>query len=317
MLTLLFILYLEDFSLSFLKLKIMELNLKERKGIILAGGTGSRLFPITKGVCKQLMPVYDKPMIYYPLSTLIAAGIREILIITTPNDEENFKRLLYDGSQLGIKIKYAVQERPNGLAEAFIIGSEFIGDSPVVLILGDNIFYGDSLTNHFRAASSREIGASIFAYPVKDPKQYGVVNFDKNMKVISIEEKPNIPKSRYAVTGIYFFDNSVIEKALQVKPSKRGELEITDLNTQYLDENNLNVELLGRGIAWLDTGNFNSLHEASSYIRALENRQGLKVGCPEEIAWRMGWINNSQLNELAEPLCKSGYGNYLKELLLY
>ena len=295
----------------------MKSILKERKGIILAGGTGSRLFPITKGVCKQLMPIYDKPMIYYPLSTLLTAGIRDILIITTPYDQNSFKRLLNDGSQLGIKISYAIQEKPEGLAQAFIIASEFIGKSPVALILGDNLFYGESLNNHFRVASSRDTGASIFAYPVKDANQYGVVEFDKDMKVISIEEKPKEPKSRYAITGIYFFDNSVVSKALKVTPSKRGELEITDLNIMYLKENNLNVELFGRGIAWLDTGNFNSLHEASSYIKALENRQGLKVGCPEEIAWRMGLIDDSQLEDLAKPLSKSGYGNYLKELLIY
>ena len=295
----------------------MNLEFAKRKGIILAGGTGSRLFPITKGVCKQLMPVYDKPMIYYPLSTLLSAGIKDILIITTPHDKENFKRLLEDGNKLGINISYKVQDSPDGIAQAFIIAEDFIKDSPVTLILGDNLFYGESLNKHFKKASSNEKGASIFAYPVKNPEKYGVVEFDKKMRVTRIDEKPVIPKSRYAITGIYFFDNSVVQKASKVKPSKRGELEITDLNLMYLEEGNLNVEILGRGIAWLDTGDFNSLHEASSYIKTIENRQGLKVGCPEEIAWRMGWINDSQLELLSEPLLKSGYGEYLKELLLY
>ena len=295
----------------------MNLEFAKRKGIILAGGTGSRLFPITKGVCKQLMPVYDKPMIYYPLSTLLSAGIKDILIITTPHDKENFKRLLEDGNKLGINISYKVQDSPDGIAQAFIIAEDFIKDSPVTLILGDNLFYGESLNKHFKKASSNEKGASIFAYPVKNPEKYGVVEFDKKMRVTRIDEKPVIPKSRYAITGIYFFDNSVVQKASKVKPSKRGELEITDLNLMYLEEGNLNVEILGRGIAWLDTGDFNSLHEASSYIKTIENRQGLKVGCPEEIAWRMGWINDSQLELLSKPLLKSGYGEYLKELLLY
>ena len=295
----------------------MNLEFAKRKGIILAGGTGSRLFPITKGVCKQLMPVYDKPMIYYPLSTLLSAGIKDILIITTPHDKENFKRLLEDGNKFGINISYKVQDSPDGIAQAFIIAEDFIKDSPVTLILGDNLFYGESLNKHFKKASSNEKGASIFAYPVKNPEKYGVVEFDKKMRVTRIDEKPVIPKSRYAITGIYFFDNSVVQKASKVKPSKRGELEITDLNLMYLEEGNLNVEILGRGIAWLDTGDFNSLHEASSYIKTIENRQGLKVGCPEEIAWRMGWINDSQLELLSKPLLKSGYGEYLKELLLY
>ena len=295
----------------------MNLEFAKRKGIILAGGTGSRLFPITKGVCKQLMPVYDKPMIYYPLSTLLNAGIKDILIITTPHDKENFKRLLEDGNKFGINISYKVQDSPDGIAQAFLIAEDFIKDSPVTLILGDNLFYGESLNKHFKKASSNEKGASIFAYPVKNPEKYGVVEFDKKMRVTRIDEKPVIPKSRYAITGIYFFDNSVVQKASKVKPSKRGELEITDLNLMYLEEGNLNVEILGRGIAWLDTGDFNSLHEASSYIKTIENRQGLKVGCPEEIAWRMGWINDSQLELLSEPLLKSGYGEYLKELLLY
>ena len=295
----------------------MNLEFAKRKGIILAGGTGSRLFPITKGVCKQLMPVYDKPMIYYPLSTLLNAGIKDILIITTPHDKENFKRLLEDGNKFGINISYKVQDSPDGIAQAFLIAEDFIKDSPVTLILGDNLFYGESLNKHFKKASSNEKGASIFAYPVKNPEKYGVVEFDKKMRVTRIDEKPVIPKSRYAITGIYFFDNSIVQKAFKVKPSKRGELEITDLNLMYLEEGNLNVEILGRGIAWLDTGDFNSLHEASSYIKTIENRQGLKVGCPEEIAWRMGWINDSQLELLSKPLLKSGYGEYLKELLLY
>lgn len=284
------------------------------KGIILAGGTGSRLFPITKAISKQLLHVYDKPMIYYPLTTLMASGIRDILIITNINDRRNFETLLGNGSQFGIDIKYANQESPNGIAEAFLIGEEFIKDSLITLILGDNIFYGSNLTNLLKECFLRKRGGTIFAYPVKDPERYGVIEFDDSNRVISLEEKPKIPKSKYVITGIYVFDNKVIDLAKTLKPSKRGELEITDLLKIYLNEQNLSVNLLERGSAWLDTGNIDSLHEASSYIRTLEHRQGLKIGCPEEIAWNNGWINNEQLLKLSKPLLKSGYGEYLIQL---
>ena len=285
-----------------------------KKGIILAGGTGSRLFPITKALSKQLLPVYDKPMIYYPLSTLMASGIRDILIITNIDDKRNFKTLLGNGSQFGIDIKYAIQESPNGIAEAFIIGENFIKDALITLILGDNIFHGSNLTNLLKDSFSRKKGGTIFAYPVKDPERYGVIEFDSSNRVLSIEEKPKSPKSNYVITGIYVFDKNVVDLAKTLKPSKRGELEITDLLKIYLKEQNLSVNFLERGSAWLDTGNIDSLHEASSYIKTLEHRQGLKVGCPEEIAWNNGWIDNEQLLELSKPLLKSGYGEYLIQL---
>ena len=286
-----------------------------RKGIILAGGSGSRLHPITQAVSKQLLPVYDKPMIYYPLSTLMLAGIREVLIITTPHDQEAFQRLLGDGSRLGITIKYAIQPSPDGLVQAFLIGSDFLAGRPAALVLGDNLFHGHDLVRQLQRSSSQVQGATVFAYPVSDPERYGVAEFDDQGRVLSIEEKPRMPKSRYALTGLYFYDSSVVERAQQVQPSARGELEITDLNQLYLNEGLLRVELMGRGMAWLDTGTCDSLNDASGYIRTLENRQGLKVGCPEEVAWRQGWINAEQLTALAEPLKKSGYGNYLMQLL--
>tara|TARA_B100000161_G_scaffold30465_1_gene18130 strand:+ start:58 stop:930 length:873 start_codon:yes stop_codon:yes gene_type:complete len=284
------------------------------KGIILAGGTGSRLFPITKAISKQLLHVYDKPMIYYPLATLMASGIKDILIITNTNDRRNFETLLGNGSQFGIDIKYANQESPNGIAEAFLIGEEFIKDSLITLILGDNIFYGSNLTNLLRDSFLKNKGGTIFAYPVKDPERYGVIQFDDSNRVISIEEKPKFPKSNYVITGIYVFDKEVVDLAKTLKPSKRGELEITDLLKIYLNKQNLSVNFLERGSAWLDTGNIDSLHEASSYIRTLEHRQGLKIGCPEEIAWNNGWINKKQLLKLSKPLLKSGYGEYLIQL---
>ena len=285
------------------------------KGIILAGGTGSRLHPLTLTVSKQLMPVYDKPMIYYPLSVLMLAGIREILIITTPQDQQAFQQLLGEGSQWGIELSYEVQPSPDGLAQAFIIGEEFIGSDPVALILGDNIFYGHGMEPMLKRAVAQEQGATVFGYYVKDPERYGVVAFDKEGRAIDLEEKPKYPKSRYAVTGLYFYDNRVVEIAKQIKPSPRGELEITDLNRVYLEDGSLNVELMGRGYAWLDTGTHDSLLAAANYMQVMEERQGLKIACPEEIAFRQGFINQSQLKQLAEPLKKSGYGDYLLDLL--
>ena len=293
----------------------MNLNeLKERKGIILAGGTGSRLFPITSVTCKQLLPVYDKPMIYYSLSILMLAGIKKILIISTTEDKNKFQELLGNGSKLGISLSYEVQEKPEGIVQAFIIGEKFIGQSPVSLILGDNIFYGKGLGRILKDVNDSS-KSTIFAYRVSDPERYGVVSFKDDKKVLNIEEKPSDPKSNYAITGIYFYDNSVIEKSKKIKPSDRGELEISDLNLLYLEEKNLNVELFGRGMAWLDTGTVDSLHEASSFIKTLENRQGIKISCPEEIAWRNKWISNESLISLAKPLFKSGYGKYLISLL--
>lgn len=284
------------------------------KGIILAGGAGTRLYPLTKAISKQIMPVYDKPMIYYPLSTLMLAGIREVLIISTPRDLPVFEDLLGDGSQLGMKFSYAVQEQPRGLAEAFIIGADFIGKEHVALVLGDNIFYGQSFSRVLKEVAAREKGATIFGYYVRDPREYGVVEFDDNGKALSIEEKPEKPKSNYAVPGLYFYDNDVVELAAKVKPSARGEIEITSINNEYLRRGTLHVETLGRGFAWLDTGNHDSLLDAADYVSAVQKRQGLYVSCIEEIAYKRGFINREQLLKLAEPLMKTAYGQYMKEV---
>jgi glucose-1-phosphate thymidylyltransferase len=285
------------------------------KGIILAGGSGTRLYPITKGVCKQLMPVYDKPMIYYPLSILLLAGIREVLIITTPEDQLAFKNLLGDGTELGCRFEYAVQEVPNGLAQAFVIGEEFIDGGPAALILGDNIFHGAGLSKLLQESAQLKRGARIFAYQVHDPERYGVVEFDENKRAVSIEEKPQVPKSRYAVPGLYFYDERVTEIAKNIQPSARGEYEITDVNRAYLEMGELEVGVMQRGTAWLDTGTFESLHDAAEFVRVIEKRQDFKVGCIEEVAWRMGYINDEQLRRIADPLKKSGYGQYLEGLI--
>ncbi|MBB3102451.1 glucose-1-phosphate thymidylyltransferase RfbA [Azomonas macrocytogenes] len=287
----------------------------ERKGIILAGGSGTRLHPATLSVSKQLLPVYDKPMIYYPLSTLLLAGIRDILIISTPQDTPRFAQLLGDGSQWGINLSYAVQPNPDGLAQAFVIGADFIGNHPSALVLGDNIFYGHAFQTLLESATQRESGATVFAYHVHDPERYGVAEFDDSGKVLSLEEKPAVPKSSYAVTGLYFYDAQVVDLVREIKPSPRGELEITDLNRLYLQQQALHVEIMGRGYAWLDTGTHDSLLEAGQYIATLEKRQGLKVACPEEICFRSGWIDATQLERLAQPLVKNGYGKYLLSLL--
>ena len=289
--------------------------MKERKGIILAGGSGTRLFPITKGVCKQLLPIFDKPMIYYPLTTLMMAGIRDILIITTPEDQKSFIGLLGDGSQWGINLAYVVQPSPDGLAQAFLLGEAFLDGAPAALVLGDNIFYGHGFTDLLKQANARETGATVFGYYVNNPKEYGVAEFDSQGRVVSLEEKPANPKSHYAVTGLYFYDHRVCDLAREVKPSARGELEITDLNRLYLQEGLLNVEIMGRGYAWLDTGTHDSLLSASSYVQTIEDRQGLKIGCPEEVAYRMNFISEEQLGGLAEALAKSGYSGYLKQVL--
>lgn len=286
-----------------------------RKGIILAGGSGTRLYPLTRAVSKQLMPVYDKPMIYYPLSVLIMSGVREIMLITTPHDQAAFQALLGDGSDLGLSLHYAVQPEPAGLAQAYHIGADFVGTDPSMLILGDNIFYGHGLTDLLRAASAREQGATVFGYYVNDPTAYGVVSFDANGKAEAIEEKPAKPRSNYAVTGLYFYDGKAVERAQGLIPSARGELEITDLNRLYLEAGELSVEMMGRGYAWLDTGTHSALIDAANYVRITEERQGLKICCPEELAWRMGFIDDAQLLRVAAPLRKSGYGDYLLRLL--
>ncbi len=285
------------------------------KGIILAGGAGTRLYPITQGVSKQLLPIYDKPMIFYPISALMLAGIKDVLIISTPEDIDGYKRLLMNGSRFGINISYEVQPSPDGLAQAFLIGEEFIGNDNVCLVLGDNIFYGQGFSPKLRKAASRTSGATVFGYQVKDPERFGVVDFDNNMKALSIEEKPRNPKSNYAITGLYFYDNDVVKIAKSIKPSIRGELEISSVNNVYLERGDLNIEILGRGFAWLDTGTHDSMLEASSFVQTIEHRQGLKVACLEEIAFNQGWLDAAELKELAEPLMKNGYGQYLMNLL--
>ena len=285
------------------------------KGIVLAGGSGTRLFPITKGVSKQLLPIYDKPMIYYPISVLMLAGIREILIISTPDDMSGYQRLLGDGSQFGVRFTYEVQPSPDGLAQAFLIGESFIGSDDVCLILGDNIYFGESFSQKLERATDTTHGATVFGYQVTDPERFGVVEFDSSFNAISIEEKPVVPKSNYAVTGLYFYDNSVVEIAKQVKPSQRGELEITTINQEYLEQGRLKVELLGRGFAWLDTGTHESLMEASNFVHTIEKRQGLKVACLEEIAYHKGWLTKFDLQELVKPLAKTGYGQYIQRLI--